>query len=181
MIHERTVPTVDTVRRRNQPRPRHVFLVVCAALAMAIVGCGPSGVEKRVIGTWTLAPGDNLAERMLGSENATENQPSSNAPIDDEVDSAGEPEAGRVGIAVHFLRDGQLATETSVMGEVTTKRGTWEIVSQEGDRVEIEFVLGSDEPQQISMLFESDDTVRMVPPNLAVLKRDYLFHKKQKD
>lgn len=155
-------------------------MVVCLGATLLVSGCGPRGAEKRVIGTWVIASGDSLGDRMLGPDE-TLNDKTTSEETASNIASTGNSEADRVGIAVHYLRNGQLVTETQVMGEETTKRGTWKITSQEGDRVEIEFVLGSDEPQQITMLFEDDNTVRMVPPNLAVLKREYVFNKKKKD
>lgn len=179
------VPSHKSPRIRSNASARSVsycglLMLVCWGATLFVPGCGPRGAEKRVIGTWVIAPGDSLGDRMLGADSASSDESASEASTPQQAISESATE-DRVGLAVHYLRNGQLVTETRVMGEVATKRGTWKITSQEGDRVEIEFVLGSDEPQQITMLFEDDNTVRMVPPNLAVLKREYVFNKKKKD
>lgn len=113
---------------------------------------------------------------MLGADQTSADKLQDDRETDTDTRDSSDPE--RVGIAVHFLRQGKLMTETQVLGEVTMKRGSWTIVSEDGDRIEVEFQLESDETQKISVLFEDDNTVRMVPPNLAVLNREYQFNKR---
>lgn len=137
-----------------------------------LAGCQPKMASK-LQGRWELDESKSLATRMLG--------PDSKLPGGDLIDSAaqGLADRARVSMVVEFGRGGKLTTETNVMGETSTKNGTWKLVEHTENTAKVEFVLDEYEAQTITVRFEDDDTIEMVPPNLAVLERKLMFKRRQ--
>ena len=84
---------------------------------------------------------------------------------------AGEP------ISISFLAGGKLESHAKQV-----KEGSWRFKSYDAatKTMLVECRLGLDEPVQIKITFVADDTIRMIPPNIAILDKQMLFRRKTK-
>jgi hypothetical protein len=164
---------MPTISGTGLPGTRIASLILGLAVIALASGCQPNAEQratKQLRGEWILASPDNLAERM--------NRDAKEKPVPDRFSGAA------MGLVVDFRRGGRLRTQTEVLGETVQKVGTWKVVSTDPNAAElktaeIEFTLGQDEPDRIRVTFLNKQNIRMVPPNIAVLEKEYEFTRKR--
>lgn len=139
-----------------------------SAVVLVSSGCRPA-IERKLVGSWQLDESEGLAKRMMGGNSSSVGSELMDTALDEMM------EVAQVALSVEFARSGKLTTSTNVMGEPTQKTGTWSMTEHTENTATIEFVLEGDEPETIKVRFVDDDTIEMVPPNLAVLNREYTF------
>lgn len=138
-------------------RKRRVcFCLVAFGMLLSISGC-TDPVRSKIVGTWEIQKADRLSKR-INQEQA-------------ESDS-------RMRIVIQ--KSGAIVTQTS-MGEIQReKTGSWKLVSfdQEAGKMEIACDLGSGEVNT-AVRFVDDNTISLVPPNMAGTKTKLKFVRKQ--
>jgi len=131
-----------------------------AAFACTLSGCGDSN-RKLLIGKWGIAAPDAVMERI--------DQAQDDLPAETEI-------AQRMTLT--FKRNGVLNTRTR-MGEVDQeKAGTWKLISF--DEVSRQMVISCSVGLQTSeheIVFVDENTIKLVPPNMAGLKMKLKFSK----
>lgn len=173
-MDSRTEKSCRTTQRWPSLRyPRFGFQLSILLVVTLAIGCQKSDervVTKQLVGTWQLASPDHLADRM--------NKDDKDNPVPDRFSG------DAMGIVVAFEKSGKLQTTTSVLGEDVIKVGTWKVLnvdrtSNKETSANIEFKLGEDDPQAIQVTIINESKIRMVPPNIAVLEKEYEFERSQ--
>ena len=124
------------------------YVVSAFMLALLISGCGDANRAK-IIGIWEIKTADKVLRRFKDK--------------DLQSDQANN---GRMQLA--FQRGGQLKTAT-IMGDAQSeKEGSWEWVSfDESSRTAIlNITLGLQQTEH-EVVFVDDETIELIPPNLA--------------
>jgi len=145
-----------------QTKPNLVTFLLVAAFACILSGCGDSN-RNLLIGKWGIAAPEDVMKRL------DQVGPSNDLPAQTEV-------AQRMTLT--FKRNGVLNTRTR-MGEVDQeKTGTWKMISfNEPSRmmtISCEISLQTSEHE---IVFVDDNTIKLVPPNMAGLKMKLRFQK----
>ena len=125
-------------------------------IACMLLGCGDVNRAK-IIGTWGIDRADTVMSRIDQSDS------SSGTDADAKPDPESQPK-----MLVSFHRNGQLETSTA-MGTVHRKKaGRWELVSfNESEKImTIECEMQMQKTQH-EITFVDDDTIKLVPPNMA--------------
>ncbi len=129
---------------KNSILPSSLAFVVLVSIA----GCGNSDRQK-VIGTWALDVSDEAGE-----------------DLDDRV---GGEEPGKM--IVRFASDGSLETRTDFGMAKGNHDGTWTLISTSDDKKEFRLSCKlKDYECQTVVTFVDDQTIRMIPPNMAGLE-----------
>lgn len=150
-------------------------MVGLLAIVLLSVGCGDPN-RARVIGRWEIDGGDRWLDR---SESEDSRQLSSNRDEQaaEEIEDTLPPLPPRM--VVKFYRSGALETETRISGSISTKSGSWQFVSF--DEAEKTITIECDLTNQVTtheLFIKDENTIQMVPPNLAGLQRKLTFVRK---
>ena len=81
---------------------------------------------------------------------------------------------------VEFGRGGSLITRTNFGGQQSEKTGTWKTIRSMEQEVVIWVQLGQEDPNEITVTLVDQNTIKMVPPNIAVLGKIFTFQRVQK-
>lgn len=135
---------------------RFVFLFPCLLMA---VGCTGDPDRYRIVGDWELAVADRLVDQV-------------NAGSADQAASEDEPPK----MVIHFYRSGSLKTQTNMGTVQSVKQGSWKFLSYDGQsgNAKIECRL-MDETTEFDVVVVDENTIRLVPPNMAGLTRKMKF------
>ena len=129
------------------------FAVICLLL---VSGCNDP-VRSKIAGTWEVQKADRLGQRINQNQDGAESR-----------------------MRIIFESGGGLTTQTS-MGEIQReKTGSWKLVSFDDQTNIMELVcdLGSGEvPTSVAYL--DDDTIKLIPPNMAGTKTKLKFARKK--
>lgn len=136
------------------------------------VGCGPSATK--LLGTWRMEGAEQLQQLMGATQ-----RPSGMAGA--LLDSALAAMAEKVdaSMEVEFKANGDLTTRAVLAGNKTEKTGNWKLVSVEGDVYRLWVQIAEEDPTEIEVTMVGQDTIEMVPPNIAVLNRKFTFQRVQ--
>lgn len=88
-------------------------------------------------------------------------------------------EKAEASMEVEFKSNGELVTRVNLQGQKTEKTGTWKLVGVEGNVYRLWVEIGSEDPTEVEATLVSDNTLEMVPPNIAVLNRKFTFQRVQ--
>ena len=146
----------------------HIFRISCCLVLLALVGCSGDPDRARIVGDWEIATADHLMSQVNAEStdltNATDNPTEDLAPR----------------MLIQFYNSGYLATETN-MGTVSTqKQGNWKFLSYDAEtgvaKIQCKLV---DDTTDFDVLVEDENTLRLVPPNMAGLKKKLKFVRRQ--
>lgn len=154
---------------KNTPMQRIVRAsVLMLALLAVTTGCGDPD-RARVVGRWEISSDDKVLDRI---DNAT---PLEDGSVDIEDSVAPLPPR----MVVQFAHFGALETKTRISNSISEKNGTWSFVSFDPTKktavVQCELMGQKTEHE---LVFDGDNTVRMVPPNMAGTTRKLKFVRK---
>jgi hypothetical protein len=138
---------------------RSLKAFVLVAISLLLVGCGDPD-RGRISGSWKVA----TAEKLMNQVNAVDDLPA--------ADTENLPPR----MQVHFNYSGSLMTETNLGSVATKKYGSWKFLNYDAAsktaRIEC-FML--DETTEFDVLVDDENTIRLVPPNMAGLKQKMKF------
>lgn len=138
------------------------------ALLAVTVGCGDAD-RARIVGRWEISSDDRVLERI---DNAT-------TPEDGSVDIEDSAAPLPPRMVVQFAQYGALETQTRISNSISEKNGTWSFVSFDPAArtavVECELMGQTTEHE---LIFDGDNIVRMVPPNMAGTTKKLKFVRK---
>ncbi len=141
---------------------------------LLVAGCSDPNRAK-LVGTWTIIEPGRVTKRLdVGVETppSAANDPS--AEHDDPAESTMPPK-----MLIQFLRNGQITTITQ-MGTVNPnpKLGSWELVAfdEPTSKMKIKCKIGLQESEH-EIEFLDEDTIKLVPPNLAGLSLKLKFQR----
>ena len=161
---------------RSNQKPALIVVASCLALFVAstLIGC-QNAETRKLIGEWRLEGAEELAQLMTGG-----NRPA--GKLGDLVDSAAGVvvEQLETSMEVEFASRGRLLTRASFGGSPVEKTGTWKTIKSEGDAITVWCQLTDEEPNEIVVTVIDRDTLKMVPPNIAVLNKPFTFKRVQK-
>lgn len=150
---------------------RQTLKFTCCLLLLALVGCTGDPDRARIVGDWEIA----TADRLMGQVNVE--------PLDSEglVDSADNSEADQPPrMLVRFYNSGYLATETNMGSMSTQKHGNWKFLSYDAQtrtaKIQCKLV---DDTTDFDVIVEDENTLRLVPPNMAGLTKKLKFVRQQ--
>ena len=147
-----------------------IFEILCCLLLLALNGCSGDPDRNRIVGDWEIA----TADRLMGQVNAAPlNSSSGDSSAVPNNDSS---ETNKPRMLIRFYYSGALSTETN-MGYVSTKKqGSWKFLSFDPDtrtaKIQCKLV---DDTTDFDVIVEDEDTLRLVPPNMAGLKKKMKF------
>ena len=146
-----------------------ILRISCYLWLLALVGCGGDPDRNRIVGDWEIA----TADRLMGQVNAASIDSDRTA---DSADLAVDSEPQKPRMLIRFYYSGSLATETN-MGSVSTKKyGSWKLLSYDADtrtaKIQCKLV---DDTTDFDVIVEDENTLRLVPPNMAGLTKKMKF------
>lgn len=158
----------------------NVITITCGFLVLACSGCQHE-VASKLAGRWDMLPPDEIPASPDESAKATASPASEKALGDTEdlFDSvAGGDVTGTMSLVFH--RNGQLETYTDFPMASTGKPkiGKWSILSWDADE-KIATVRCDlfDEITETKITFIDDNTIQLIPPNIAVLEMELRFRR----
>ena len=148
-------------KRFSMAACRPYGLGIAILICIGVAGCGDARRAK-IIGDWEMAVGKDLLEGVI------ENDPEQFAA---DADPDTSPK-----MLLRFFRSGVLETQTNMGSVQTRKQGYWELIELDevGGRLTLECELTGQTTQHEVELVD-ENTIRLVPPNLAGLKRKIKF------
>ena len=135
----------------DRPHLAWPILVLVLSVSCMLAGCG-STEHNAMVGTWRISRPDALGQR---------------------VNAGAESESRMVLV---FYWNGQLETETRMGAVASKKQGTWQVVG--GDPSKQETVISCQlqgQTTEHTVTFIDDDTIRLVPPNMAGVPQALTF------
>jgi hypothetical protein len=135
---------------------RYVIFGLCLLM---IVGCTGDPDRYRIVGDWELAVAGKLVDQV-------------NAGDVDQSDAEDTPPK----MVIYFYRSGSLKTQTNMGTVQSEKRGSWKFISydDQSKKAKIECRM-MDETTEFDVVVEDENTIRLVPPNMAGLTRKMKF------
>ena len=129
-------------------------------LAPLLAGCGDSNRAK-IVGIWEIETADKVLRRFKGSEFNSE-----------------EPSVSRM--RIEFRSGGTLRTSTNMGSVQGQKEGQWEWLSFDKDdsTAKLKFTIGLQVTEH-EVQFLDDDTIELVPPNMAGLEMKVRFKRSE--
>ena len=161
-VYQKQSASIETGKHPMKPTTQ-ISKLSCCLLLLALAGCTGDPDRARIVGDWEIATADHLMEQV----NA---QPDGSIGLSDPATD--QPPR----MLIHFYNSGYLATETN-MGNVSTKKqGNWKFLSYDAQTrtVKIQCKL-VDDTTDFDVIVQDDDTIRLVPPNMAGLKTKLKF------
>ncbi len=146
----------------------HIFLVL-AALISLLSGC-QDPQRAPLVGTWTLASPERMAKRIDQDAAAV-------ASVDDRTDSSADSVSASK-MVLSFSGNGQFQTQTAMGSVNRQKNGTWSVISfdETARKMTISCTVGLQVTEHAVELID-DDSIRLVPPNLAGLSTKLRFER----
>ena len=165
-LYQKLLPSIETGDQTMSPTLQ-IFKILCCLWLLALLGCGGDPDRNRIVGDWEIAK----ADRLMGKVNA---EPLATSGSADPNVEAMEDQKPRM--LIRFYYSGSLATETN-MGSVATKKyGSWKFLSYDPEsrtaKIQCKLV---DDTTDFDVVVEDEDTLRLVPPNMAGLKKKMKF------
>ncbi len=138
------------------------------AIVLLSVGC-QSRDAQRLVGQWELVDPRALAERVNQSDEAATSSPS-----EERFSALGN------GMVVEFTSRGILTTHTQLGAIRRDKSGTWRVLATEPNQnlTRVAYSLAGDSGE-LSIEWIDNDTMKMVPPNMAGLSMKLTFRRRK--
>ena len=144
-----------------------MFNVLCSLLVLALTGCTGDPDRARIVGEWEIATADYLMTQV----NAEGLDASGLA---DSVGDSEEDDLPRM--LIQFYNSGYLATATNMGTMSTQKQGSWKFLSYDAEnrtaKIQCKLI---DDTTDFDVIVEDENTLRLVPPNMAGLKKKLKF------
>ena len=155
-VYQKQFASIKIGKRPMKPTIQ-AFKFSCWLLLLALAGCTGDPDRARIVGDWEIATADHL----MGQVNA---QPDDQPPR----------------MLIHFYNSGYLATETNMGNISTQKQGNWKLLSYDAQtktaKIQCKLV---DDTTNFDVVVLDDNTLRLVPPNMAGLKTKLKFVRQQ--
>jgi hypothetical protein len=154
---------------------RFSFLTLLAVALPITCGC-QHPVASKLSGRWDMLP----PEALQGDAGGEQDQQATDNASDLYDSVAGGESAGTMSLVFH--RNGKLETFTDFPMASTgrPKVGTWSILSwDEPGRIATLKCTLLDEVTETRVTFIDDDTIQLIPPNIAVLEMELRFRRHQ--
>ena len=146
------------------------FLVAIVACIQAGCSSNSHPMAKKLAGNWVMMSANEIedADGELPVEQATKLKRESHRMDRDVMRSDI--------MSVSFLRNGRLETKAKQV-----KQGTWRFVEYDSDEgvVTVTCQLGRDDPVNTKIRFLSDEIICMIPPNIQVLEKEFVFRREK--
>ena len=155
-VYQKQFASIKIGKRPMKPTIQ-AFKFSCWLLLLALAGCTGDPNRARIVGDWEIATADHL----MGQVNA---QPDDQPPR----------------MLIHFYNSGYLATETNMGNISTQKQGNWKLLSYDAQTKTAKFQCKLvDDTTNFDVVVLDDNTLRLVPPNMAGLKTKLKFVRQQ--
>ena len=165
-VYQKQFASLKTAQHPMKPT-NQTFKFACSLLLLALAGCSGDPDRARIVGDWEIATADHL----MGQVNA---QPSGSTGTPD----LATPQPPRM--LIHFYNSGYLATETNMGSMSTKKQGSWKFLSYDAQtrtaKIQCKLV---DDTTDFDVVVHDENTLRLVPPNMAGLKTKIKFVRQQ--
>lgn len=140
-------------------------------LALCLVGCGGPDPTP-LVGKWRLDGADELAELMTGVKKP---KGALGLIVDSALDAM--QDQLQAELEVEFAAGGRLITRSQFGDSRQEKTGTWELRRTDGTTFVVITKIDGEESNEITIRKSDGDTIKMVPPNIAVLDRSFTFRR----
>ena len=168
-LYQKLFVSNQTGNRTMKPTTQFIKILCCLWL-LALVGCGGDPDRNRIVGDWEIA----TADRLMGQVNATPLDSADSSTVSTE--SSDSTEAIKPRMLIRFYYSGSLATETNMGNVSTQKYGSWKFLSYDPQtltaKIQCKLV---DDTTDFDVIVEDENTLRLVPPNMAGLKKKMKF------
>jgi hypothetical protein len=137
-----------------------------------MAGCGDSNREK-IVGSWQVKQADKIARRFESKEAKALPAQQVKPPI-----KVWENDLAENRMIVRFGDDGRLETQTRIGTIDSKKQGTWEFKSFDAgtNKLVVQCTMQS-ATTDVEILLVDQDTIEMVPPNMAGLTMKLQFER----
>jgi len=164
-VCQKQFASLKTAQHPMKPTTQ-TFKFACSLLLLALAGCAGDPDRDRIVGDWEIATADHL----MGQVNA---QPDGSTVRDP---ATTQPPR----MLIHFYNSGYLATETNMGSMSTKKQGKWKFLSYDAQtrtaKIQCKLV---DDTTDFDVVVQDENTLRLVPPNMAGLKTKIKFVRQQ--
>ena len=148
------------------------FKITCILIVLAFSGCTGDPDRSRIVGDWEIATADHLMGQVnLGG-------PDDSSAAADSVDHSKAGDAPPM--LIRFYNSGYLATATNMGNMSTQKQGNWKFLSYDAEsrmaKIRCKLV---DDTTDFDVIVDDENTLRLVPPNMAGLKKKLKFVRRQ--
>lgn len=150
-----------------------VVLSLGGAILLAI-GC-QNKTANRLVGRWDMQTPDEISQSTARQSDPSLAQVADNTENLFNSVADGEPK-GEMSIVFH--RDGKLETFTDFPMARSHKKGRWSLVAAD-DPTQVATVICflNDEQTETKITFVDDNLIKLVPPNISVLRQTLLFRR----
>ena len=133
-------------------------IAIAFTVVTLLAGCEDPNRAK-IVGNWEIQSAEDLTDRLIDSESQPEK--SSKSPM-----------------RLEFYSRGTMKTSTAMGAIQQEKNGTWELVSMNEPKTQavVKIAIGLQTTEH-EIDFQDDDTMEMVPPNLAGLDMKVQFRR----
>lgn len=135
---------------------RYIMFGLCLLVS---AGCTGDPDRQRIVGDWEVAVAAKLVDQVNAESEA-------GSPLIDTPPK----------MLVRFYRSGHLTTQTNMGTVRSEKQGSWKFISYDAStgiaKIECRLL---DETTEFDVIVESENALRMVPPNMAGLKKKMKF------
>ena len=152
----------------KRSKPTFIGLLLSASLcACTIFGCGDSNRAK-IIGTWCIDRADTVMSRITTADTNSWDQHDDSSMTEDSPK-----------MLLRFYRNGRLETTTAMGAVNRNKQGQWKMVSfnQSTNLMTIQCNIQMQESEH-KITFVDQDTIELVPPNMAGTTMKLKFKRK---
>ena len=165
-VYQKQFASIKTGEHPMKPTTQ-IFKFACCLLLLALAGCTGDPDRARIVGDWEIATADHL----MGQVNAQS----------DGSTATSDPEAIQPPrMLIHFYNSGYLTTETNMGSISTQKQGNWKFLAYDAQtqtaKIQCKLV---DDTTDFDVVVLDDNTLRLVPPNMAGLKTKLKFVRQQ--
>ena len=165
-VYQKQSASIKTGKHPMKPTIQ-IFKYACCLLLLALAGCTGDPDRARIVGDWEIATADHL----MGQINA---QP--DGSTDTPAPATNQPPR----MLIHFYNSGYLTTETNMGSISTQKQGNWKFLAYDAQtqtaKIQCKLV---DDTTDFDVVVLDDNTLRLVPPNMAGLKTKLKFVRQQ--
>jgi hypothetical protein len=147
---------------------RFFIHVAIGLIACTLIGCGDANRGK-IIGTWEIEQADSIYRKV-----------ESNADLKDEQSLSKSVDSASSKMSITFQSNGILATNTNIGAVSQSKEGTWKFESfdEASGEMKLACVL-MDQASNHKVTFVDEDTIKLIPPNMAGTKMKLKFVRKK--
>jgi hypothetical protein len=163
-----------SLRRPGRGKAGALFAVaVVIGVIVTLMFLIRSQPASRLIGTWRMDGADELMEQMFDET------------VDDRVERLGKQVVNElVGkdfvahrLEIQFQANGVLRTSNVMLNKPYEKQGRWTLDRAEGETMVVHCQLDREDVIETKIEFLDADTIKMIPPNYAVLKKESVFRR----